>query len=120
MKVGKLGQLVEELLLGVQPFLSTLHERRVPQRQAEDNYASMGIGLVASSHLIAQFRDPRRNGACSATMTQVLPKLDPMPHPATVESNIIYLRVGQGVAPGDAALVATPSPATDFHEAAFA
>ena len=65
LKVVKLRQLVEELLLGAQPFLGPgLHEGRVPQRRAEDNYASLGVGLVGSPHLIAQFRDPRRSGAC--------------------------------------------------------
>ena len=55
----------EEFLLGAQPFLGpSLHEGRVPQRQAEDNYAPLGVGRVASPHLIAQFHDPRRSGAC--------------------------------------------------------
>ena len=58
-----LEQLVEELLLGAQPFLSQcLDEGRVPQRRTKDNYASLGVGLVASLRIIAQFRDPRRSG----------------------------------------------------------
>ena len=54
LKVGKLGQLVEELLLGAQRFLGPCQdEGRMPQRRTEDNYCSF-----------AQFRDPWRSRAC--------------------------------------------------------
>ena len=59
------GQLVEKPLLGPQPFLGPcLEEGRVPQRRTKDNYASLGIGFVASPDSITKFRDARRSGAC--------------------------------------------------------
>ncbi|OLP90825.1 hypothetical protein AK812_SmicGene27525 [Symbiodinium microadriaticum] len=57
---GSLGswQLVE------QPFLGPcLDEGRVPQQRTKDNYASLGIRLVASPDIITKFRDPRRSEA---------------------------------------------------------
>ena len=52
-------------LLGAQPFLGPcLDEGRVPQRRTKDNYVTLGVGLVASPHITAQFPDPKRSRAC--------------------------------------------------------
>ena len=56
-----------------------LHEGRVPQRRTEDNYASLGFGLVASPASSPSSAIPG-GGACFGIDDRVLPRLGAMPH----------------------------------------
>ena len=69
----------------------------MPQRRTKDNYASLGIGLVAAPDIITKFRDARRSGACFGCDD---PGLAQVRGDATLVLNSTHRGVEDGLSPG--------------------